>query len=656
MEMVPGDGSGVHDTKMEEYVEKLVRGSATFQGVMRRNNKITLRKNVPFKHQRRAVEKWSRHNAKGTEFMLLNHDMGTGKSAVLMQMYAKMSVEKERKIKMIVSVPIVTLEQWRDTVVGWTTIKQDRILVTSDSKNVTAESIANKSIVVLSHTCLLSIFKKCYELYPRHHAVQVGRAVKWCSAWDLKQNAQTDLPALAPFGMEWDIMAVDEAHVNINVKSKICNAHAMLSKTSKSRVMMTGTACMNRPADLAGIAKAGNAVSRTSLVDYQSVKSWSVFKNSRDTVNRDNVNAFRNEFISRYKLDKAVLKMPDLIEETFSYRIYLNDADAIEYQSIIDGANQMRRHMMRNNNGGGVMILMQSLMRLSHFLVSPLLAKLGAKEFDSCHENFVEAIREPSDALVALAEQILLKMDQGHKTVVVACASVIEMKIAKFHMENDSANDYGRMFLYTGQVSKKQRMADKDAFLASERAVMFLSISAGGTGLHLVPGCNCMIFFGMMSYSPAVMQQCMGRIYRFGQTEPVTIVNVLAYGSPEYAIGFLHADKSKLMNFIQDDFTNVIGMQPAGSVWKQTLKIVDNCCDLYRCTYEHGAPIHFDFDQLSKEAVVAVMMAHNERLGQNSILANMPIDLLLGIFGIKIRIVYHSLPCMPSDAKMVHFT
>jgi len=47
---------------------------------------------------------------------------------------------------------------------------------------------------------------------------------------------------------------------------------------------------MNRQADLAGITKAGNAVSRTSLVDYQSVKSWSVFKNSRDTVNRDNVN------------------------------------------------------------------------------------------------------------------------------------------------------------------------------------------------------------------------------------------------------------------------------------------------------------------------------------------------------------------------------
>jgi len=654
--MGAGDEGAVQSTKMEEYMETLIGGSATFQGVMRRNNKITLRKNVPFKHQRRAVEKWSRHNAKGTGFMLLNHDMGTGKSAVLMQMYAKMSVEKERKIKMIVSVPVVTLEQWRDTVAGWTTIKQERVLVTSDSKNVTAESMANKSIVVLSHICLLSIFKKCYELYPRHHTVPVGRGVKWCSAWDLKQNVDTEVPALAPFGMEWDIMAVDEAHVNVNVKSKICNAHAMLSKTSKSRVMMTGTACMNRPADLAGIAKAGNAVSRTSLVDYQSVKSWSICKNSRDTVNRDNVNSFRAEFISRYKLDKALMKMPVLIEETYSYRVYLDDADAIEYQSIVDGANLLRRQMVRNDSGRGVMILMQALTRLSHFLVSPLLAKLGAKEFDSCQENFVEAIREPSDAVVALAEQILLKMDQGHKTVVVACASVVEMKIAKFYMENDASNDYGQMFLYTGQVKKKQRMADKDAFLASERAVMFLSIGAGGTGLHLVPGCACMMFFGMLSYSPAVMQQCMGRIYRYGQTQPVTIVNVLAYGSPEYAIGFLHSDKSKLMNFIQDDSTNVIGVQPGGAVWKQTLKIVDNCSDLYRCTYEHGAPAHFEFNELSKEVVLAVMMAHHARLGENSPLANIPMELLLAMFGIKIRIVYHSLPCMPVGAKMVHFT
>jgi len=183
------------------------------------------------------------------------------------------------------------------------------------------------------------------------------------------------------------------------------------------------------------------------------------------------------------------MKMPDLIEETYSYRIYLDDANAIEYQSIVDGANRMRRQMVRNNNGRGVMILMQSLMRLSHFLVSPLLAKLGAKEFDGCHENFVEAIREPSDAVVALAEQILLKMDQGHKTVVVACASVIEMKIAKFHMENDSANDYGRMFLYTGQVSKKQRMADKDAFL-HQMGNAILSLDLQNQVHHHSAGCR----------------------------------------------------------------------------------------------------------------------------------------------------------------------
>ena len=651
----------MYETKLEAYMEGLIRGSATFQGVMRRKNKITLRPNVPFKHQRRAVEKWVRHNAKGSEFLLLNHDMGTGKSAVLMQMYAKLSVQEERKIKMLVSVPIATLEQWQDTITGWTTIKQDRILVTNDPKKVTVESIANKSIVVLSHSCLMSIFKKCYEFYPCHHRVPGGRGVQWCSAWDLKQNSGDgdgdglEVDALPPFGMAWDIMAVDEAHVNVNVKSKICNTHAMLAKTSKFRVMMTGTVCMNRPADLAGIAKAGNAVSRISQVDYQSVKVWSVYKNSRDTVNRQNVDAFRKEFICRHKLDASHMQMPTLIEETCAYKVYLNDANAIEYQNIIDGANQLRRQMARNDNGRGVMILMQSLTRLSHFLISPLLARLGAKEFASSQANFVEAIREPSNSVVALAEQILLKMDQGHRTVVVACASVIEMKIAKFYMENDLSNDYGQMFLYTGQVNQKQRMADKDAFLASGRGVMFLSISAGGTGLHLVPGCACMIFFGMMSYSPAVMQQCMARIYRYGQTQPVSVVYVLAYGSSEYAIGSLHADKSDLMKFVQDNYTNVHALQPTGAVWKHTLKIVDNCSDLYDCTYEYGAPTHFEFNQLSNEVVLAVMMAHHERLGANSVLAIMPIEMLLEMFGIKIRIAYHSLPSMPVGAEMVRF-
>jgi len=117
---------------------------------------------------------------------------------------------------------------------------------------------------------------------------------------------------LLPFGGGWDIMGVDEAHVNANVKSKICNAHAMLSQSCALRIMMTGTACVNKPSDMAGIAKAGNAVSQMPNIDYQSVKSWVIPKASRDTVNRENVRLFRDEFVDRHKLDVRKMMLPSI--------------------------------------------------------------------------------------------------------------------------------------------------------------------------------------------------------------------------------------------------------------------------------------------------------------------------------------------------------
>lgn len=646
---------------MKAYIERLVGGTESYHGVMRRTNQVSFKANIPFKHQRKTVHAWTKKRNKGSSFILLNHEMGTGKSALLMQMYATLSVEKERKIRMIVSVPMATLDQWRQTISTWTTIKNECVLVTNDPKKMTPENLANKSIVVLSHTCLTSIFKQCFKLYPRHHTVRTNKQLRWVSAWDVKQKPEghnlgsQDVDLLLPFGGGWDVMGVDEAHVNANTKSKICNAHAMLSQSCALRIMMTGTACVNKPSDLAGIAKAGNAVSHMPNIDYQSVKTWVMPRASRDTVNRENVRLFRDEFVDRHKLDVGKMLLPAIVHESVNYRIFLKKQDAEEYMDIIETAGNLSRHMIRRQDGRDIVILMQAITKLSHFLISPLLAKLGAKKFSKCPLNLAKAVKSPSESIVALSLQVKQKMAEGHNTVVIACSSVIEMKIAKYYMQQSHTPDVGDIFMYTGEQPTAQRLLNKQQFLSSKKAVMFLSINAGGSGLHLVPGCACLIFFGMMPYSPAVMQQCMSRVYRYGQDRPVNIVNLIAYGSPEFAISILHKDKMSLIDFIQDNYIPPFQQHNPDQIWKRTIKVVDNCADLRTCEEKDDPPSHFEHAIFTKKMMIAVLMSQHSRLGKLSPMSLIPADLVRQIIGEKSQIRYYTFPDMPEGTRMAHY-
>jgi len=312
--------------------------------------------------------------------------------------------------------------------------------------------------------------------------------------------------------------------------------------------------------------------------------------------------------------------------------------------------------MVRRRDGRDIVILMQAITKLSHFLISPLLARLGAKTFSRCPLNLARAVKSPSEYIVALSLQVAQKMAQGHSTVVIACSSVIEMKIAKFYMEQSHTPDVGEIFMYTGEQPSKQRLLNKGQFLSSEKAVMFLSINAGGSGLHLVPGCACLIFFGMMSYSPAVMQQCMSRVYWYGQDKQINIVNLMAYGSPEFAISMLHRDKMSLIDFIQDNcIPSLQQHNHADQVWKRTIKVVDNCADLRACQEKDNYPKHFQHATFSRKMMLALLMSQHTRLGKLSPMFAISADLVRQIIGNKARIQYYTFPDMPEGTRMTHY-
>jgi len=74
--------------------------------------------------------------------------------------------------------------------------------------------------------------------------------------------------------------------------------------------------------------------------------------------------------------------------------------------------------------------------------------------------------------------------------------------------------------MYTGSESPTQKQAAKDAFVRGDSRVMLISLRAGA-GIDGLQHCCSTVVFGELDWSPGVHEQCIGRVHRDGQPEPV---------------------------------------------------------------------------------------------------------------------------------------
>ncbi|QLG96670.1 DEAD/DEAH box helicase (plasmid) [Pseudomonas yamanorum] len=74
--------------------------------------------------------------------------------------------------------------------------------------------------------------------------------------------------------------------------------------------------------------------------------------------------------------------------------------------------------------------------------------------------------------------------------------------------------------MYTGSESPNQKQAAKEAFMRGESRVMLISLRAGAGIDGLQHSCSTVVF-GELDWSPGVHEQCIGRVHRDGQQDPV---------------------------------------------------------------------------------------------------------------------------------------
>ena len=355
----------------------------------------------------------------------------------------------------------------------------------------------------------------------------------------------------------------------------------------RKRIALTATPVFNKPLDMVGLCK---AIGASSV--FMKTSSWSLDKQGK-TINPHTVAAFQKH-TDRVKED--ILGLTEVEQHTHNFEAGLSAENSSEYNDYHAEAKKLKVRMERNQGRDKPELtkLMALLGKKQQMLVSPRLAQMGAEHFTKNPEEVEVAALTSTGALCALQKHILELRERGHEKIIVACNHVEVMKIARQFLKNEgrksqSNQNFGKILLYGGAKLKLQeRQAMKTEFLETRRAILFLSVGAGGTGLHLVPSkphmremaefCRAMIFWGSRPYSPMQVRQTYKRIHRIGQRFPCEVHHLIAYGSVDYAINCVHEDKSGLADAIVDgDWSNC---DQAGGNWRHKGRIVDMCCPL----------------------------------------------------------------------------
>jgi transcriptional regulator ATRX len=150
---------------------------------------------------------------------------------------------------------------------------------------------------------------------------------------------------------------------------------------------------------------------------------------------------------------------------------------------------------------------------------------------------------------------LLEVLEQAHKVgdkVLVFTQSLLMMELIERTLEGLGGWKLGATyFRLDGSTDKETRQAWIDRFTERPRARLFLiSTRAGGLGVNLVAANRVVIMDA--SWNPSHDHQAVFRAYRFGQTKPVHIYRLVAYGTMEEKVYNRQITKQDLATRVVD--------------------------------------------------------------------------------------------------------
>ncbi|MBI2395661.1 MAG: DEAD/DEAH box helicase [Deltaproteobacteria bacterium] len=121
-----------------------------------------------------------------------------------------------------------------------------------------------------------------------------------------------------------------------------------------------------------------------------------------------------------------------------------------------------------------------------------------------------------------------------------------------------------RPALYSGSESPTQKEESRRRFVEGETPILIMSLRAGA-GLDGLQGICRTVVFGELDWSPGVHEQCVGRVHRDGQREPVAAYFLVAEHGSDPVIADVLQLKRQQVDGVRDPLGAIVeAIEPAG--------------------------------------------------------------------------------------------
>ncbi len=163
--------------------------------------------------------------------------------------------------------------------------------------------------------------------------------------------------------------------------------------------------------------------------------------------------------------------------------------------------------------------------------------------------------------------------EQGRKVIVFSQWRRM-LKLANWAVSDVLADAGKRAVFFTGQERPKRRTQNIVELHDDPATSVLFASDAGGVGLNLQKAASCCINLDL-PWNPAVLEQRIGRIYRIGQNQPISVYNLVTEGSIESRIASLVSDKKALFSGLFDGTSDEVDFDSAGSFLSKIERIVE---------------------------------------------------------------------------------
>lgn len=370
---------------------------------------------------------------------------------------------------------------------------------------------------------------------------QAASGVVLITSYDLLRR---DVEEYTKPDRRFDVMALDEAQYIKNHTTQV--AKAVKAVAADHRFALTGTPIENRLSELwsifdflmpglLGSYKRFHERYELPIANGRAADSATAEGRAAAQVNPESarvahrLQSLVGVFIKRRLKSQVLTDLPDKLESVVTVRL------SGEQRKLYAAHEQRLRMQLEHSdtadfNTSKIRILAE-LTKLRQLCCDPRLLYSDAKD--------------QSAKLAAIEELVANCMDEGKKVLVFSqFTSFLEMIAERFDAHGI------RHYSITGSTPKKRRLELVDLFNADDTPAFLISLKAGNTGLNLV-GASVVVHADPW-WNAAAQDQATDRAHRIGQTQDVSVYQVVAEDTIEERILELQHTKSELARQFTD--------------------------------------------------------------------------------------------------------